>query len=303
MHRALELLRTACFAKALPSALAVPQIHRQNGLNFAGARARCGFARGHLLDIVVYVPGGSGGGREIDAAEALVRLLVGEELFERWVGTVSATPTVRGGPLVVLNPSVEEHAALPIDTLPETVRAAVAGLKLGLPPLPPLSALDADWVAFELEPERAVDYPAQDDLVVCSSRTPELKKSFLHGEPFFSGRFTNSDALFTYLKYETRSTSAQEQLAERAAIEAVVQRSLAPGDGVVVGLGLGTRYSYLDLALINPNYARRRLVPALQAAGLPRRSWLLFCDSELEREFLPIYPDSGEPYWGVRPDV
>jgi hypothetical protein len=297
VHRAFELLRTARFAPALPSALAVAQIRSQSGLNFAKARARCGFARGHLLDIVIYVPGGSGGGHEIEAAEALVRLLVGEELFERWVGTVSATPTVRGGPLVVLNPSVEEHAALPLETLPETVRAAITGLKLGLPPLPLPHAAGEDWIAFELEPESATDYAAQDDLVMCSTRTPELKKSFLHGEPFFSGRFTNSNALFTYLKFETRKSTAREQLAERAAFEAVVQGTLLPSDGVVLGLGLGRRYSYIDLALGDPDCARERLLPALRAAELPRRAWLLFCDSELEREYLPIHAESGEPYW------
>jgi len=298
VHGAFERLRTARFAPALPSALAVAQIRSQSGLNFAKARARCGFARGHLLDIVVYVPGGSGGGHEIEAAEELVRLLVGEELFERWVGTVSATPTVRGGPLVMLNPSVEEHAALPLETLPETVLAAITGLKLGLPPLPPPEGQEEDWIAFELKPEPATDYAAQDDLVMCSTRTPELKKSFLHGEPFFSGRFTNSNALFTYLKYETRQETARAQLVERAAMEAVVQRTLTPSDGTIVGLGLGRRYSYIDLAVTDPAFARARLLPALRAAELPRRAWLLYCDSELEREYLPVYSESGEPHWG-----
>jgi len=34
--------------------------------------------------------------------------LVGEELFERWIGNVVATPTVRGGLLTVINECLSE---------------------------------------------------------------------------------------------------------------------------------------------------------------------------------------------------
>ena len=300
MHRALEILRTAPFAEPLPCTAAVALLRAEMGVDFARARARCGFARGHLLDVVVYVPGGNGHSRESDAAEALVRSLVGEELFERWVGSVSATPTVRGGPLTVLNSESLEGSALPIDLLLETVRAAVAGLKLGLSPLPLHSTDDEpDWVAFELDPdpEAALGSPAQDDLIVCSTRTPEAKKSFLQGEPFFSGRFSNSSALFTYLKYETSKAVPEERLAERTLFERIVRRVLLPDAGVLTGLGLGVRHSYIDLVLTDPDCARQRLLPALRAAGIPPRAWLLFFDSELEREFIPIHADGAAPHW------
>ncbi len=193
MRRAFELLRDARFAAPSSCASALERVRSQSGVPLDKARARSGFGRGHLLEIVVYVPGGKGTPDETDSAEELVRLLVGEELFERWVGRVSATPTVRGGALTVLNTNAEERSALPIETLPETVRAAIAGLKQGLPPLPgPNGADQDDWVLFELEPEPAPDFAAQDDLLVCSTRVPEPKKCFLRGEPFFSGRFCNS---------------------------------------------------------------------------------------------------------------
>jgi len=40
------------------------------------------------------------------------------------------------------------------------------------------------------------------------------------------------------------------------------------------------------------------LLPALRAARIAQRAWFLFCDSELEREHLALYPDSPEPLWG-----
>src|SRR3954471_14067198 len=105
MHRALSMLSTALFAAPLPCAPAVLRIRAESGLDFGKARARAGFARGHLLEVVVYLPGGTGSRLESEAAEDLVRLLVGEEWFERWIGSVLATPTVRGGLLTVLNES------------------------------------------------------------------------------------------------------------------------------------------------------------------------------------------------------
>ncbi|MES1177788.1 MAG: hypothetical protein ABUL62_25915 [Myxococcales bacterium] len=299
MHRALQLLRSAPFDAAVPCAVAVAKIREASGLDFRRARARAGFARGHLLDVVLYLPGGRGGAHEAEAAEDLVRLLIGEELFERWVGSVVATPTVRGGPLTVLNENSEERTALPIETLLETVRAAIHGLKLGLPELSfEASADTADWFAFELEPQPAPDYVAQDDLLFCSTRVPELKKSYLRAEPFFSGRFSNSGALFAYLKFQALERTPEGRLRERARFEELIKSSLHEALGGLVGLGLGLRYSYIDVAVLDPDCVSERLLPALRAAQITKRSWLMFCDSELEHEFIPVYADSPAPFRG-----
>jgi NAD(P)-dependent dehydrogenase (short-subunit alcohol dehydrogenase family) len=39
-------------------------------------------------------------------------------------------------------------------------------------------------------------------------------------------------------------------------------------------------------------------LPALRAAQISKRSWLMFCDSELEHEFIPVYADSPPPWRG-----
>ena len=302
MRRALELLSQAGFAPALPFPAAVAQVRARCGLDLSGTRARCGFSRGHLLDVVVYVPGGLGGEPEQAAAEELVRLVIGEERFERWVGTVSATPTVRGGAitvLTVLNDNPEERAAFPLAALPDAITAAIAGLKLGLPAEPlPLHSQTEDWVLFELCPELADDYAAQDDLLIASTRLPEQKKSYLRGEPFFSGRFSKAGELFVYLKYESSVAAGAARLAERTAIEAQLTRTLRPGQGALVGVGLGIRYCYLDLALSDPDCARGALLPALRPAIASQRAWLLFCDSELDREWIPVHSEAPKPFWG-----
>jgi len=299
VHRALSILNSTRFDAPLPCDAARAQVHAKTGLDFTRARARAGFARGHLLDIVVYLPGGNGNQFETEAAEELVQLLVGEELFERWIGNVAATPTVRGGLLSVINETAEDRSALPIETLLDSVRAAIAGLKAGLEQPSFAYTTDAsDWFAFELSPDPAADYAAQDDLLFCSTRTPEPKKCFLHGERFFSGRFTTSGALFTYLKYDTSEIGLEARLAERSRFEQEIQRIIPEGDGTVVGFGLGRRYGYIDLLLADPDCARQRVLPALRALGISRQSWVLFCDTELNSEFLPVYLGSPPPFGG-----
>jgi len=118
----------------------------------------------------------------------------------------------------------------------------------------------------------------------------------LRGEPFFSGRFSARGALFTYLKYDTLETTPEARIAERAKFEDSIHRVLRGDHGGLVGVGVGIRYGYIDLALTDPDCVGRLLLPELRAISISRRSWLLFCDSELESEYLPVYPDSPAPF-------
>ena len=65
-----------------------------------------------------------------------------------------------------------------------------------------------------------------------------------------------------------------------------------------MGLGLGVRYGYIDLALADPDCLRQRVLPELRALEISKHSWILFCDSELESEHLPVYADSPAPFRG-----
>src|SRR4051794_12210301 len=84
-------------ARALEVALAVTR--ERHGVDFRSARARAGIARGHLVDIVLELPGGRGDPAEHDAMETLLELLLGEARVEDWVGDTTVMPAPRGGAL------------------------------------------------------------------------------------------------------------------------------------------------------------------------------------------------------------
>jgi hypothetical protein len=276
------------------------EIRTEMQLDLRAARARAGFARGHLLDVVVYSPHFSG--RLDESAKACARQLIqgalGERIAGSWIGRVEVAPLARSAALRVLNNESDEQRAFAIDELALAVPAAIRALYAGLPEAHCWAEADSgDWTLFELEPETAQDYAAQDDVVLATSMRPEMLKCFLQGLQFCSERFSRHAELFCYLKYESGRTSASERLAERSRIEDALSAVLVKSQlGAVVGNGLGLRYSYIDLALSDVVPALERVHAVAEGVGLPDRSWVLFCDSSLCDHWLCVGRADDTPY-------
>jgi hypothetical protein len=149
---------------------------------------------------------------------------------------------------------------------------------------------------FEASAERADDYPAQDDLLLASTYLPEMLKCFLAGSPFASSRFSRHGELFAYLKVESHETDPRLSLSTRRVLEDALDAALVSEcAGRVVGSGLGVRYSYVDFALANVDHAIDVVADVARRVGLPKRSWLLFCDTALDGEWAPVHPDAPAP--------
>jgi hypothetical protein len=281
--------------RELPLALAA--IEREHALDLSRATLRAGFSRGHLLEITLYIPGGNGAKSAQIAAESLVRMLLGDRVFETWVGAVHAVAAPRGGPLRVLDvhaPARAQRGELPLSELCSTVAAAVVGVQRGLPEQSwversasaPASA-SAEWTMLEVEPLPDATGVEKDDLLLASTCTPELLRCYLSGSPCSSRRFSRHGERFVFLSYADAEQSAQERVARRSQIEAALAERLL-GVAAVTGVGLGLGTTYVDLALCNLETGLARLVSELRCLELPPRSFIQFFDSELSEEWLSI---------------
>ncbi|MEZ4221346.1 MAG: hypothetical protein R3B13_10515 [Polyangiaceae bacterium] len=282
---------------AMPVSSALTQVHRLTGLDLADARVRVGFGRGHLLDIVVEAPcfGAADDERDLDVAELLVELALGERVLDHWVRAVHSAPGGRGGPLRVLQGPSSSSATLPLNELPAAVSAAIEGLVAGLPEQPWSRLRDgAGWTMFEAEPELASEYGAQDDIAVATTVAPEMLKCFLEKAPFSSLRFSRVGEVFAYLKVESSGDSVA-RLERRQLLEDALTGLLGPGVGAVIGNGLGIRYVYVDLALENVERALPLLRQACTAVPTADRTWLLFCDSDAVGEWVGMHPTTPRP--------
>jgi hypothetical protein len=280
----------------LPFERAVAEVKRRTGIDLSRARARAGFARGHLVDVAVFVPGGKGRPEEAEAANQVVDFLLGEEQRRDFVGEIRTAPAPKGGALKVLDQRSESRS-FPLGELPATVFAAVRGLYSGLPEQPWwASTSEPAYVMFELETEPSDDYAAQDDVAFASTCLPEMLHCFLRGASFSSARFSRHGEIFAYLKYHSGGGELPRAVEARDDLERELDRALIEAEcGRVIGRGIGLAYAYLELALTDV----RRSAEIVRAVGADRglgpKSWLLFCDSHLADEWIGVHPDAPEP--------
>jgi len=298
---------------AVPLEVALVEVRASHQVELERASLRAGFGRGHLLELTLGVPGGTGSENEQNAAENLVRALLGDRLFETWIGAVHVTASPRLGSLRVLDTRAP-RTSLYLHELFDTVSAAVRGVREGLPALASASASASvsepsqrvaasgtnvvpsddpreDWTLLEVEPMADASGLRKDDLVLASTCTPELLRCYLDGSPCASRRFSRSGEHFVFVSYEDDGRSMQARVALRTALETALVECVA-GEGAVTGVGFGVKTTYLDLALCNLETGLPRLVSKLRDANAPPRTFIQFFDSELSDEWLSIWPDS-----------
>jgi hypothetical protein len=277
-------------AAPAPLDAALATVRREHAAEFREARARAGFARGHLLDVVLELPGGRGSDAEQAAGERLVTSVLGEARAEDWLGDVSVVAAPRGGPLRVVQPRPDAPRFFALAELPAAIEAAIRGLYAGFSP-EPLWATGGEqrWFLFELEVEAAAEYPRQADVALVSTFMPEMMKCFLSGQSFASARFFRTGELVAYLKYESAEADPRRALAKRRVLEDALDAALVSERcGRVVGSGLGVVYSYVDLVLDRVERAVDVVREVGRRVGTGGRSTLEFCDDVLDTVRVPL---------------
>jgi hypothetical protein len=279
---------------------ALHRVRTETGLDLDGARARLGFSRGHLLELVLLSSafGSAADERALTAANLLVPYLIGEAAFDDWVGAIEVGPAARAKSLRVLpDGAFPPDPTLALDDIAPAVEAAIRGVTAGLPATPYHALAEREeWTLLEAEPALASDYAAQDDLVLCSTLLPEAIKCFLQGSPFSSCRFSKHGERFVYAKVDGADRTMEARYALRVSLEEAIEEALLPpGLGCVVGAGIGVRYVYVVIALASPEAALVTTCQALRKLEVPQRAWILPCDSAHEGEWAPVWDDAPEP--------
>ncbi len=312
----------------LPS-VAFNRVAQTAGVDLRGIRFRVGVGRGHLLELVAHLPkrallpnsGHAQGGNAPPfqpspqteperteaverGVEALIEDLLGQELFERWVGEISfeQMPTNAGLRLVE---SGKEGALRAANELYSTVRAAEADIHAGLSQVLWSENYGATWSMLELEPSEPARDQRQPDLAVAVTCYPELVRCFLSGACFDSRRFSAKNERFVVVAVLVLGGQAVRFSAKESLEKAFDQQLRTAQLGAVIGVGTGVRYLYFTLALSNVAFADiagsdvagsnvAASVSLLKGelakvVGIQRAS-LLFMDSEWANEWIELFP-------------
>jgi hypothetical protein len=65
--------------------------------------------------------------------------------------------------------------------------------------------------------------------------------------------------------------------------------------GCVIGSGTGLRYSYIDFAVTDFQVASDIIRKVLCAGKIPKRSWIMFFDSDKAGKWISVWNDSPKP--------
>jgi hypothetical protein len=282
---------------ALDLASATARVLEHDRLDFGAARARAGITRGHLLDVVVELPGGKNAVGEQPAAERLVELLLGEARRADWIGSVTSLAAPRGGLLKVVQAAPDDGRFFALAELDRAIDAAIRGIHAGLPARA-LWELGGEqrWYLFELDVEPAARYPGQADVALVSTFMPELMKCFLSGAVFASTRFSRTGELFAYLKYVSPERDPRRALAGRRVLEDALDAALvSERAGRVIGSGMGVVYSYVNFAFARVGVAVDAIRRSLGRIGLADRSWIQFFDTPLGDEWIGMTTTTPAP--------
>lgn len=280
--------------------VAFGRVPQTAGVDLRGMRFRVGVGRGHLLELVAHLPKRAllpdirntpAEAREAieGAVEGLVEDLLGQELFERWVGEISyeQMPTNTGLRLVGSRQERALHAA---SELYSTVRAVEADIHAGLSQMPWSENYGATWSMLELEPSESLRGQRQPDLAVAVTCFPELVHCFLSGASFDSRRFSARNERFVVVAVLVPGAQAVRFSAKECLEKAFDQRLRTAQLGAVIGVGTGVRYLYFTLALSELADGVPLLRSELRKVVGVERASLLFMDNEWANEWVELFP-------------
>jgi hypothetical protein len=272
-------------------------VESRTGTEVKDARVTASLGNGRRIDLCYYLPGAREGDDKdgLRVAFAATETVLGEGILDQWIGRIDIRPAseVRG-----------EDRFLPLERLKETVEALIASVVDQLPS-EPLHAVDLNKMSasekpsgtvFRLQPTRADDYPGFSDLATASCANKELWLGMHGSGAFYSARFSRLGEKFCYIKIDGADGLGASKYPDRVSVEDALDEALIPARaGRVVSGGTGLRYSYIDLALADVDRAIPLIRGCLTEGMVPRRTWVLFFDAPLAREWVGIYPETAAP--------
>jgi hypothetical protein len=217
--------------------------------------------------------------------------LLGEEVFNQWIGRIEVAPLDHG-------PDEPQN----IRDLKPVVEELIGTIKSRLPNVPyfqlneEVSQETPIGYLYKMTPQEADDYPNQWDMFVGKSTIDPMWRNAHTNESFDSVRFSNHGEVFCYLKIDGTNNQEECRFSDKGEIEDAVDAALCDAEiGCFVGGGTGLRYSYIDLALLDVERSLEILRPLLREGNIPKRTWLLFFDSDLQNEWIGIWDDTPAP--------
>jgi len=262
------------------------------GCKLDGVMASVAKGRNNRIDVKYFFPPSFEDKMATDAAFIASETLFGEEYLDKWIGAIEVTRT-------------REKRSATLERLQPSVQSLIDAMRDQLPEQPCYKVLEmAEWSGLELKPDEKEEYAGRDDQIFVTTMHPKMWQASRQDSLFFSERFSRHGETFCYLKIDGEDADPKERLDRRVAFEEALNAELVKSDlGGHIGGGMGVRYGYIDLALMDI----QRSIPILRKIAreqeLPKRSWLQFFDCYLSAEWVGLWQDSPCPPVASEPEA
>ncbi len=216
----------------------------------------------------------------------MVEHLLGEKVFDNWIGAIEIGDHF---------PVDESHQH--INQLADWIKTEITTIKQALPDSCFYERSNKNELTlYELEPDEKTVYPGQEDMILGKTVCVPLWENIKRNYSFNSERYSKTGEIFCYIKIYQSDGVQKETIETKSPIEEAIDNVLIPSKlGCTIGGGIGLQYTYIDLALVDLDNGVAAIIRVLQGRNVPKKSWILFFDSELEAEWIGIWDDSPAP--------
>ena len=251
----------------------------------------------NFVDLTFHIPVSKLDAKKDANAFLLAELALGEKVVADWIGYVEVNVLKSKG--MFKKKSVEPPAnAYPLKDLRSRVATEIARFKNTFPKSPFRERVEnMEWSILQMSVNNSqADYLG--DMYVASFCDADLFQSLYAGRNRFnSQRFSALDERFIVIQIDGVSSGLDlKDVASRGEIEDALTAHLdATSSGAVIGGGMGQENAYIFLALEDEMKGLEVAIEALQAQKLGEKTWIFFCDSRRQCEWVGLWEDSPAP--------
>lgn len=256
----------------------------------------------NFIDLNFHIPESKADAKQDANAFLLAELALGEKVVADWIGYVDVSVLKTTGLFKkkVAGPPADAYS---IKDIRAKVAAEIARFKNSLPKAPFRERVETmEWSIFKMSNENfSANYLG--DIYVASICDKDLFSALYNGRSRFSSqRFSTLGERFVILQIDGESSGLNlGDINSRSEIEDTLTNALSKtSSGVVIGGGMGQENAYIFLALENETTDLKTIIDTLRAQRLGSKTWIFFCDSRRQFEWVGLWDDTPAPEMSER---
>jgi len=251
----------------------------------------------NFIDLTFHIPASKADAKQEANAFLLSELALGEKVVADWIGYVDVEVLKEKG-LFKKTAAEPPAGAYPIKDIRTKVAGEIARFKNSLPQKPFRERVEnMEWSIIQMADNNApCDY--LDDMYLTSFSNPELFTALYSGRSRFnSQRFSSLGESFVFIQTDGVSSGLDlKDVSSRGKIEDALTEALGSSSlGAVIGGAMGQNNAYIFLALEDETAGLNAVVESLRTEKLGEKTWIFFCDSRRQFEWVGLWPDTSAP--------